>query len=146
LNKLRLAAVLAVAALPASAGVAHAAKPKAGTFTAPKGQVQLGYDLKFQVDAGGTRISNLVAHVLERCSGSSTSTVTTVGPDLTWKISKSGRFNGRLKETEGDLTLYTTLRGRFTSPTTAKGILRQESIVAGATCDTHELKFTAKRG
>jgi len=143
--KLRLAAVLAVAVLPASAAVAHAATPKAGTFSAPKGQVQRGYDLTFDVDRGGKRIKNLVAHVLETCSGESTSSTTTVGPGLTWTV-KGGRFSGRLKETDGDLTLYTTLRGRFTSPTTATGIVRQESIVAGATCDTYELKFTARRG
>jgi hypothetical protein len=143
--KLRLAAALAIAVLPASAAVAQAATPKTGTFTAPKGQIQRGYDLKFKVDKGGKRISGLVAHVLETCSGDSTSSTTTVGPGLTWSV-KGGRFSGRLKETDGALTLYTTLEGRFTSPTTATGIIRQESIVAGATCDTYELKFTAKRG
>ena len=91
-----------------------------------------------------TLIKNVVAHVLETCSGSSTSTVTTVGPKLTWTI-KGGKFSGRKKETQEGVTLYTTLEGRFTSPTTAKGTLRQESIVAGATCDTYKLKFTAKR-
>lgn len=145
MHKLSIAAVLALAALPVSATVAQAATPKPGTFTAPKGQIQLGYDLTFKVDKGGKRISGLVAHVLETCSGESVSQVTTVGPDLTWAV-KGGRFSGRLKETDGDLTLYTTLEGRFTSPTTARGILRQESIVAGATCDTYELKFTARRG
>jgi hypothetical protein len=144
LSKIRLAAALALTALAASAASAQAATPKPGTFTAPKGAVQLGYDLTFKVDKGGKRISGLVAHVLENCSGESTSSVTTVGPDLTWTV-KGGRFSGRLKETDGALTLYTTLEGRFTSPTTAKGIVRQESIVAGATCDTYELKFTAKR-
>ncbi len=145
MHKLRIAAVLALAALPASAAVAVAATPKPGTFTAPKGKIQRGYDLKFTVDKGGKRIAGLVAHVLETCSGASTSSITTVGPGLTWAV-KGGRFSGRLKETDGDLTLYTTLEGRFTSPTTARGILRQESIVAGATCDTYELKFTARRG
>ena len=82
--------------------------------------------------------------MLETCSGESTSSQTTVGPGLTWKI-KGGKFSGRLKETDGALTLYTTMKGKFTSATTATGIIRQESIVAGATCDTYELKFTAKR-
>jgi len=70
--------------------------------------------------------------------------VTTVGPELTWTV-KNGRFSGRKKETHHGVTYYTTLKGRFTSATTAKGILRQESIVAGSTCDTYELDFTAKR-
>ena len=143
--KLRIAAALALASLPASAAVAQAATPKTGTFTAPKGQVQRGYDLKFKVDKGGKRISGLVADVLESCAGESTSSTTTVGPDLTWSV-KGGRFSGRLKETSDGVTLYTTLEGRFTSPTTATGVIRQESIVAGSTCDTYELKFTAKRG
>jgi hypothetical protein len=145
LLKLRIAAALALASLPASAAVAQAATPKTGTFTAPKGQVQRGYDLKFKVDKGGKRISGLVAHVLESCAGESTSSTTTVGPDLTWSV-KGGRFSGRLKETSDGVTLYTTLEGRFTSPTTATGVIRQESIVAGSTCDTYELRFTARRG
>ncbi len=134
--------ILVTIATTAFTGVALAATPKQGTFKAGKGQVQLGYDLKFTVK--GNKIKNLVAHVLENCDGSSTSTVTTVGPSLTWTI-RGGRFSGRKKETQEGVTLYTTLEGRFTSPTTAKGTIRQESIVAGSTCDTYKLKFTAKR-
>ena len=134
--------LLVTIATIAFGGVALAATPKNGTFKAGKGQVQLGYDLKFTVK--GNKIKNLVAHVLENCDGSSTSTVTTVGPNLTWAI-KGGKFSGRKKETQEGVTVYTTLKGRFTTPRTAKGIIRQESIVAGSTCDTYELKFTAKR-
>ena len=126
----------------ALAAIAHAATPKNGTFKAGRGQIQLGYDLKFTVK--GNKIKDLVAHVLENCDGNSTSTVTTVGPDLAWTI-RGGRFSGRKKESADGITVYTTLKGRFTSLSTAKGILRQESIVAGSTCDTRELKFTAKR-
>ena len=43
------------------------------------------------------------------------------------------------------MTIYTTLKGRFVSRTKAVGIVRQESIVAGSTCDTYELDFTALR-
>ncbi|HEX8206267.1 MAG TPA: hypothetical protein VF587_09435 [Solirubrobacteraceae bacterium] len=134
--------LLVTIATTAFAGVAFAAAPKSGTFKAGRGQIQNGYDLKFTVKGG--KIKNLVAHVLETCDGASTSTVTTVGPSLAWKIT-GGKFNGRKKETQEGVTLYTTLKGRFTSATTAKGVLRQESIVAGSTCDTYELKFTAKR-
>ncbi|MCK9249461.1 MAG: hypothetical protein M0P31_10875 [Solirubrobacteraceae bacterium] len=137
-----LASVAALAlAVPS---IALAATPRAGTFKAPKGQIVRGYDLKFTVDRKGNRIKNVVAHVLETCAGSSTSQITTVGPGLTWKV-KGGRFSGRKRETAEGVTVYTTLKGRFTSATTAKGILRQESIVAGSVCDTYELKFTAKR-
>jgi hypothetical protein len=113
--------VLALLAAPATA-----AAPKAGSWKA-------------------TKITNVVAKVLETCSGESTSSQTTVGPGLTWTI-KGNKFTGRKKETDGALTLYTTLEGRFTSATKATGTIRQESIVAGATCDTYKLKFTAKRG
>jgi len=139
----RLAAALAVGlAVPS---LALAATPKNGTFKAPKGKVQRGYDLKFTVDKGGKRIKDLVAHVLETCDMSSTSSTTIVGPGLTWTV-KGGKFSGRKKETANGVTLYTTLEGRFTSATTATGIIRQESIVAGSLCDTYKLKFTAKRG
>lgn len=132
-------AVLSGVALTTPA-VALAATPRAGTFKAAK--VQRGYDLRFTVAKG--KVTKLVARVLETCSGSSTSTVTTVGPGLSWTI-KKGRVTGRKKETDGALTLYTTLEGRFTSATTFKGTIRQESIVAGATCDTYKLAFTARR-
>ncbi len=134
--------ILVTIATTAVTGVALAATPKNGTFKAGKGQVQLGYDLKFTVK--GNKITKLVAHVLENCDGNPTSTVTTVGPNLSWTI-KGGRFSGRKKETQEGVTVYTTLKGRFTSATTARGVIRQESIVAGSTCDTYELKFTAKR-
>ncbi|MBJ7520633.1 MAG: hypothetical protein JHC84_13135 [Solirubrobacteraceae bacterium] len=145
MSRLRLAAVAAIACLAVTAAVAVAATPKAGTFKAPKGQVQRGYDLKFTVPTGGKKITNVVANVLETCSGESTSRTVTVGPGLTWAI-KGGKFSGRKKESADGVTVYTTLKGSFTSATTAKGIIRQESIVAGSTCDTYELKFTAKRG
>ncbi len=146
--KRALALVLAV--LSVSAAVAVAAKPKAaapntGTFKAAKGEVQRGYDLQFKVNRTGTRITKLVAHVLETCDGSSYSSTTTVGPGLKWTV-QNGRFSGRKKETASGVTLYTTLEGRFTSANRAKGTIRQESIVAGSYCDTYKLKFSAKRG
>jgi len=137
--------ILILAALTVFAAVAAAATPRTGTFKAAKGEVQRGYDLKFKVDRKGKRIKGLVAHVLETCDGSSTSSTTTVGPGLSWSV-KNGRFSGRKKESSGGVTLYTTLTGRFTSATRATGTIRQESIVAGSQCDTFKLKFTAKRG
>lgn len=141
---MRTILVLALATLTVFATVAVAATPRTGTFKAGKGQVQRGYDLKFKVDRKGKRINNLVAHVLETCGGSSYSSTTTVGPGLTWAV-KNGRFSGRKRETAHGVTLYTTLKGRFTSATRATGTIRQESIVAGSMCDTLTLKFTATR-
>ena len=134
-----------LATLLALAAVAVAATPRTGTFKAPKGKVQLGYDLKFKVDKGGKRIKDVVANVLEDC-GSGQSSVTTLAPDSTWKV-KGGKFSGRKKETYENITTYYTLEGRFTNARTAVGTIRQESIVVGtgASCDTYKLKFTAKR-
>lgn len=132
-----------VTAMLACVAVAQAATPKSGTFKSAKGQIQLGYDFKFTVDRGGKRITRVVGHVLESCGGSSTTSTTTVGPKLTWTVT-GGKFSGRKKERAGGVTVYTTLKGSFTSPTVAKGIVRQESIVAGSVCDTRNLKFTAK--
>ncbi len=123
---------------------AGAAIPRDGLFVAPKGKVELGYDLKFKVSGQGKKISGLVANVLENCDGESTSRVTTVGPKLTWKV-RNGRFSGRQKETYDGLTVYTTLEGSFKSAGKAVGSVRQETIVAGSVCDTYELDFTALR-
>lgn len=113
-----------------------------GSFVAPEGAVELGTSLRFEVDEDGTQISGLVAEVLETCDGESTSRTTTIGPDLTWDI-VDGSFSGRLKDVVDGISYYTTLEGRFTSATTAEGIVRQESVVAGSVCDTYELDFTA---
>lgn len=136
------AALLTVTAL--AADPALAARPADGLFVAPKGKVQLGYDLQFKVSAGGTRISKLVANVLTNCDGQSTSQVTTLAPELAWKV-RNGRFAGRRKETYDGITVYTTLEGAFKSSGKAVGSVRQETIVAGSVCDTYELDFTALR-
>ncbi len=134
---LAVAAIVALA-LPAAAFAAI----KNGTYKAPKHGVQSGYDLKFKVKNG--KITKLVAHVLEYCDGSSSSDTTTIAPDSAWKISKKGTFKGRHKEKYKSLTLYYTLEGKITK-SKAVGKVRAESVVAGSVCDTHKLKFTAKR-
>lgn len=137
-----LATVVAVLAC-VFAAVAVAATPRTGTYRAAKGGVQKGKDLSFVVDQGGRRIRTLVAHVQERCGGG-TPDITTAGPGFTWTV-KGGRFSGKRTVKGGNLTLITTLTGRFTSRTTAVGTLRQQSQVGAVTCDTGVLKFTARR-
>lgn len=139
---LRAAVGIAIGAgaLGLAASGAGAASPAAGTFRAAK--VQRGYDLRFDVRKG--KVVNLVAHVLETCDGSTTSSTTTVGPGLTWTIT-GGKVRGRKKESSDGVTLYTTLEGRFAGASTFTGTIRQESIVAGSRCDTYKLKFTARR-
>lgn len=124
---------------------AYAAKPRTGTFEAVRGKVQQGFNMQFKVDRKGQRISKVKAFVLERCSGASRTTSTTVGPGLTWTVKKNGRFTGQKKQKFGQLTLFTTLEGRFTSPNKAVGTISQRSGVAGSTCSTGKLKFTATR-
>ena len=58
---------------------------------------------------------------------------------------KNGKFKGRHKEKVGSVTAYFTFNGKFTSAKKAKGILREETVVAGAVCDTKNLKWTAKK-
>jgi hypothetical protein len=58
----------------------------------------------------------------------------------------NGRFSGRHKETFDGVTAYFTFNGRFTSEASAKGVLREETIVAGSVCDTRELAWTAQAG
>ena len=140
---MRRIAALALALCLAATAVASAATPRAGKWKATK--VQLGYDLSFKVSKDRKRITNIVANVLESCDGSSTRTTTTIAPDASWRI-KNGRFSGRKREEISGVTVYVTFQGRFTSATKATGTIRMETIVAGSTCDTFKLKFTAKRG
>lgn len=118
--------------------------PKSGVWKATK--VQSGYDLKFTVNKKHTAITKIVGHVLESCTGESTSDTTTVAPDASWAIAKNGTFSGRKKEVWGSVTVYFTFQGKFTSATHATGIVREESIVAGSRCDTYKLKWTANAG
>lgn len=137
--KAALALVLATGV--AGAAPAVAAAPKSGTYKDT--YVQSGYDLKFKVKDG--KVKKIVGHVLEYCDGSGVSQIATFAPDSSWKI-KNGKFSGRHKEKHGSLTAYFTFEGRFTSKTTAEGVLREETIVAGSVCDTYELDWKAKKG
>jgi hypothetical protein len=141
MTKLTSVVALALTVVFATAALALAAAPRSGNWKATK--VQAGYDLKFTVSKG--KITKIVGHVLEYCDGSSTSDTTTFAPDSSWKIGKGGTFKGRHKETSGQVTVYFTFEGKI-SGSKASGKLREESIVAGSTCDTHKLKWTAKPG
>lgn len=135
------AAILIVGAVAVAAtGASAAPTPKAGKFTHIK--VQLGYDLGFTVAKG--KVTKVVAHVLERCDGASTSTVTTFAPDASYAV-RGGAFGKKTVERFGGVTAHIDFRGRFTSPTRAQGTLKMETIVAGSTCTTYKLKWTAKR-
>jgi hypothetical protein len=127
--------------IAAGPGAAVAAAPASGKWKATK--IESGYDLKFKVEKG--KVTKIVGHVLEYCGGSSTSSTTTFAPDSSWKI-KGNKFSGRHKEKHGKVTAYFTFEGTFTSKTKAKGVLREESVVAGTVCDTYELDWKAKKG
>lgn len=113
-----------------------------GVYVAPDGGVENGYSLRFEVSDDGSMIHSLEADVQESCDGSSTTTRTTVGADLTWDI-VDGTFSARYEEQFDGYSLYTTLEGSF-SANTATGTVRQESVVAGSVCDTYSLEFTAE--
>lgn len=138
--RLIAASVVAIVVLTASPAAVTAATPAPGKWTGTK--VELGQDLKFRVK--GKKIVKITANVLENCSGASTSTWATFAPDASWKVKANGTFSGRKREKHGALTAYMTFKGKFTSKRNARGVLRLESIVAGATCDTYELDWKAK--
>jgi hypothetical protein len=99
--------------------------------------------MKFTVDRKGRRITKVAARVLENCGGQSSST--TIGPKLSWKVDGKGRFKARHKEMYGQVAVWTTLEGRFTSSREARGHIRQQTVVAGASCDTGRLRFRVLR-
>lgn len=132
--------VTTVAATALLGPAATAAAPAPGAWKATK--VVLGYDLKFKVANG--KVSKVVGHVLERCSGDDTSNTVTFAPRGKFKVKKNGRFSGRRKTSSGGVTVIETFSGRFTSKRKATGKLRMQSVVAGSTCDTYELAWTAK--
>jgi hypothetical protein len=137
--------VICLAALLIAASAALAATPRDGRFIAPKGQVDRGFALSFRVTARGTKVSGLVARVLETCSGMSTSRMVSVAPRATWTV-RHGAFAARKKETRNGTTTYTTLTGTFTSPTRMTGTIRREAIVGKTRCDTYRVPFKARRG
>ena len=143
MKRCRRAAFVALVGMGVMAGAlpAVAASPESGKWTDT--YVQSGYDLKFEVKGG--KIKKIAGHVLEYCDGSTSSSTTTFAPDSSWKVKGSGKFSGRHKESSGGVTVYFTFEGKFTSKNKAEGVLREESIVAGSTCDTYELDWKAKR-
>jgi hypothetical protein len=138
--------VFAILLLLVAAAPASAVTPRTGVFEAKrggKGEIQLGWNMKFTVDRKGRRITKLSAQVLENCGGSSSTT--TIGPKLSWRVDRRGRFKARYKEMYGQVAVYTTLEGRFTSSREARGHIRQQTVVAGSSCDTGRLRFTVRR-
>ena len=134
-----LALALAVASSSLLAPPAQAA-PKAGGWKSTK--VERGYSLKFTVGKGVVR--KFSGSVLETCSGESTSSTTTVSVAKPMRI-KGGKFSITEKVTSGGVTVITTVKGRFTGAGKAVGTVRAQSIVAGATCDTYVLDWSAKK-
>lgn len=134
--------VLLTAALALSATVALGAAPKPGNWKATK--VQRGYDLEFKVANG--KVSKVVGHVLENCTGESTSDTTTFAPSGSYKV-KNGRFSGNRRTTyKGGGVLIEKFAGRFTGAGKAKGTLLMKFGIAGTVCTTYKLNWTAKRG
>ena len=98
--------------------------------------MERGYDLGFKVVGGA--VTRLRARVRESCAGESSSDTTTIASDARWRVSGTS-FSKRIEERLGRVTAYTTFEDRFTSPTTAVGAVRQETVAAGAVCDAYKL-------
>jgi hypothetical protein len=134
--------VIAALTLTASA---VAATPRDGTFRAPKGKAQAGFELSFTVTGGGRKVGGLRARLQETCQGAGSSTMTALASLATWTV-RGGKFAGRKKEVRAGTTVYTTFEGEFTSRIRASGSIRQVAYRGGKACDTYKVPFTAKRG
>jgi hypothetical protein len=122
------------------AALAVAATPRGGSWKST--YVEFGYEVKFRVSDGKVRKFSGV--VLEQCGAGNGLSQTTVSVDRAMKI-RRGKFSVRETVERDGVTVITTVKGRFTTPTKAVGTLRAESVAAGSTCDTHELDWKAKR-
>jgi hypothetical protein len=137
-QKLRRAAVVVLAVSLVIAAAAFAAKPKSGHY---QGIVAAGWggpQMQFTVKGG--KVQDVLARMFTRCNnGSQTQVIVT--PSKKFKVSASGKFGGKSVDVFGTEKDTVWLKGKFTSPTKAKGTIRLQSI-DDLTCDTQERKFS----
>jgi len=109
-----------------------------GTYT---GEIQRGYDISFKVE--GSKVIEVVANVLEQCSDSSTTNVTTVYFDGPFDINADGSvfIEGIDDITNGDF-IFTAM---FNEDGTASGTLLQKYAITGVVCTTGELAWDSSK-
>lgn len=120
-----------------------AASASAAT-TSYKGKIDYqGYDITFKVK--GSKITNVVARMLQDCDGDGISEMFTIAPESSWTI-RNGRFSGKKVEDFDGSKAYVTFAGRIKGGT-VKGFIREWDTVEGSgiVCDTLKRTFTAKR-
>src|SRR4051812_4215489 len=137
-QKFRRTAVVVLAVSLLVVAAAFAAKPKSGDY---QGTVAAGWggpQMQFTVKGG--KVQDLLARMFTRCNnGSQEQTIVT--PTKKFKVSKSGSFGGKTTDVFGTEKDTVWLKGKFTSPTKAKGTIRLQAI-GDLTCDTQERKFS----
>ena len=119
-----------------------AAAPAATTSFKGKIDYQ-GYEITFKIK--GSKITDIVARMLQDCDGDGFSEVFLIAPDAAWTI-RNGKFSGkkvqRYDQSEAHVTFAGTVKGG-----TVKGYIREWDTVEGSgiVCDTLKRTFTAKR-
>jgi hypothetical protein len=138
----RLLIASVAAALTASLAAAPALAVPAGSY---KGKIAYqGYDITFKVK--GSKITKIVARMLQDCDRDGSSEVFLIAPDASWKIGKDGRFKGKKVQRYGQSAAHVTFEGRFKGSQVTGSIREWDTVEgSGIVCDTLVRKFTARR-
>lgn len=109
-----------------------------GTYA---GEIQRGYDISFKVE--DSKVIEVVANVLEQCSDSSTTNVTTVYFDGPFDINADGSvyIEGIDNITNGDFKFTAMIN----EDGTASGTLLQKYAITGVVCTTGELEWNSSK-
>lgn len=128
---MRRVVVLGVIAAALAAPAAHAARPAAGRWVATFSSLA-STRMTFSVDPGSRRVAHVVVRgFLVYCTSTDDSSFDT-WPFPPLAISAGGAFAGVHRTRVGSTTQKYTLRGRFSSATSASGYADEQS--AGGYC------------
>lgn len=105
------------------------------------GEIQRGYDIEFTVK--DSQVVEVIANVLEQCSDSTTTNVTTVYFEGPFDVNEDGSvfIEGIDEITGGDYKFSAILH----EDGTASGTLLQEYVITGVVCTTGELEWSTSK-
>lgn len=129
----------APAATSAKPGAAPGGKAPAGTYA---GKVSRGYNITFEVTPDGNQVQKVTGKVLESCTGSTSTTQTTIYLEGPFAIGEGGQVLAEGKD-EYDYTYKFT--AAFDGKGGASGTILQKGVMAGTACTTYDLNWEATR-
>jgi hypothetical protein len=132
----RRAALLALAVMVVTGGVALAANARKGSYQ--------GDGVSF--DVAKHSVSGLHAELVAQCDGVSGpyGSRVVLSPSTVFELGRDGRFAAVLQTDEADFSQTITVDARFVDATHATGTIRwQLTDAAGDTCDTGVKAFSA---